>query len=70
MHLGESSQGPSAIGHVEVDCGFGSDYVEVEAPPAFVSSATNGGSHARSISNTARLASGPSQSQTAAPHKV
>ena len=70
MHLGESSQGPSAIGHIEVDCGFGSDYLEVEAPPAFVSSATNGGSRARSKSITARSASGPSQSQTAAPHKV
>jgi hypothetical protein len=70
VHLGESLQGPSATGHVEVDCGFGSEYVEVEAPPAFVSSMTNGGSRARSISNTARSASGPSQYQTAAPHKV
>ena len=70
MHLGESSQGPSAIEHVEVDCGFGSDYVQVEAPPAFVASATNGGLQARSRSNTARSTSVPSQSQTAASHKV
>ena len=68
--FGGEFAGPSATGHVEVDCGFGSNYVEVEAPPAFVSSATNGGSRARSISNTARSALGPSQSQTAAPHKV
>lgn len=70
MHLDDSSQGHSAAARIEVDCEFGSDYVGIDAHPAFVSSATNAPKHARSRSNTARSTAGPSQSQTTAPHKV
>ena len=70
VHLGESSQFPSTQTPNDGDCDIGSDYVYDQAPGSCPPGTTTGGSHGVGRSQTPRLYSGPSQSQTAAPHKV
>ena len=70
VHLGESLQCPSTQVPIYTDCEFGSDYADGEAPALVAPTTTTSGLNAPGTSQTARSASGPSQSQAAAPHKV
>ena len=64
VHLGDSSQCPSTHTPIDVDCDFDSDNVYGQVHAATVPATTTGGVHGDGRSTT------PSQSQSAAPHKV
>ena len=70
VNLGESSQSPSNQMPAEFDCAVEGDYADAQAPPYAATAAAPAVLHGRGRSQTARSSSGPSQSQTAPPHKV
>ena len=70
VHLGESSQCPGNGVPADVDCDWGSEYVDDEVPVSCAPPSATRGLHGRGRSGAARSLSSPSQSQAAHHQKV
>ena len=70
VHLGESSQCPSSQRPLDVDNDFDSYCADVQIPAISTPSDKRGSLGGGHGSHSAKSTSGPSQSQTTAPHKV
>ena len=70
VNLGESSQCPSTQVPIDLDCELDSDFVDNHAHASSDPTATTPAHNAAGTSRSARSSSGPSLSQSVAPHKV
>ena len=70
VDLSESSQCPSTQVPIDVNFGFGSEFLDNQTLASSTPTSTTRGGYARDGSNIARSSSVPSQSQAALPHKV
>ena len=70
VNLGESSQCPSTQVPVDLDCELGSEFVDQHGSASGAPTTIASQQNVPSTSRSGRSSSGPSQSQSVAPHKV